>query len=78
MNVINHTKHMETKKKLKNIAKVEEFEKLLASRMITDEEKKILKMIYKERKSLSYIADILGYSESYVKKMHISILEKLF
>lgn len=73
-----HTNHIEARKRLRNICNVAEFEKLLASRMITDEEKKILKMIYKEGKPLAYIGDILGYSESYIKKMHKSILRRLF
>lgn len=69
--------HIEIKKRLRNITSVAEFEKLLNSRMITDTDKKILKMHYIDNKPLSYI-DMLGYSESYVKKRHRYILRRLF
>lgn len=70
--------HIEIRKRLRNITSVAEFEKLLNSRMITDTDKKILKMHYIDNKPLSYIGDMLGYSESYVKKRHRYILRRLF
>lgn len=70
--------HIEIRKRLRNITSVAEFEKLLNSRMITDIDKKILKMHYIDNKPLSYIGDMLGYSESYVKKRHRYILRRLF
>lgn len=70
--------HIEIRKRLRNITSVAEFEKLLNSRMITDIDKKILKMHYVDNKPLSYIGDMLGYSESYVKKRHRYILRRLF
>lgn len=70
--------HIEARKRLRGITSVTEFEKLLASRMITDVDKKILKMHYVEGKTLAYIGDILGYSESYIKKRHCFILRRLF
>ena len=73
-----HTNHMEIRKRLRSITSVAEFEKLLNSRMITDTDKKILKMYYIEGKPLAYIGDILGYSESYIKKRHCFILRRLF
>lgn len=70
--------HIEIRKRLRNITSVAEFEKLLNSRMITDTDKKILEMHYIDNKPLSYIGDMLGYSESYVKKRHRYILRRLF
>lgn len=70
--------HIEIRKRLRNITSVAEFEKLLNSRMITDIDKKILEMHYIDNKPLSYIGDMLGYSESYVKKRHRYILRRLF
>lgn len=72
------TKHIEIRKRLHGITSVAEFEKLLNSRMITDTDKNILRMIYIEDKPLAYIGDILGFSESYVKKRHRYILRRLF
>ena len=70
--------HIEIKKRLRRITGVGDFERLLNSRMITDTDKKILRMIYIEGKPLAYIGDILGFSESYVKKRHCYILRRLF
>lgn len=70
--------HIEIRKRLRNITSVIEFEKLLNSRMITDTDKKILKMHYIEDKTLSCIGDILGYSEDWIKKRHRYILRRLF
>lgn len=78
MNVSDRTEHIEIRKRLRGITSVAEFERLLNSRMITDIDKEILKMHYIEGKTLSYIGDMLGYSESYVKKRHRYILRRLF
>ena len=66
-----------TKKKLKRIGSVREFDELLERSMISEEEKSILCKIYKEQKSLSYIADELGMSIATVKRKHHRILIKL-
>lgn len=70
--------HIEIRKRLRGITSVAEFERLLNSRIITSEEKEILKMHYIEGKTLSYISDMLGYSESGIKKKHKSILRRIF
>lgn len=70
--------HIEMKKRLRRITSVGEFERLLDSRMITDTDKEILRMIYKEGKPLAYIGDILGFSENHIKKRHRYILKRLF
>ncbi|MFR2035877.1 MAG: sigma factor-like helix-turn-helix DNA-binding protein [Anaerobutyricum sp.] len=67
----------ETRKKLKGISSVDEFRSILERTMLSDEEKKILLMHYKDKKSLTYIADELGMSEVTVKRKHCKILMKL-
>lgn len=67
----------ETKNKLKNMESVNDFEELLNKLMASEEDKKILIMHYKDGKPLGYIADILGISESSVKKKHSKLLMKI-
>lgn len=65
------------RKKLKQIHSVRDFESLLEHTMLSDEEKQILRLHYKDQKSLSCIADELGLSEVTVKKKHRKILLKI-
>lgn len=67
----------ETRKKLKGISSVNEFRSILERTMLSDEEKQILILYYKEKKSLAYIADELGMSETTVKRKHRKMLMKL-
>ena len=67
----------ETRKKLKGISSVDEFRSILERTMLSDEEKQILILYYKEKKSLSYIADELGMSDTTVKRKHRKMLMKL-
>ena len=67
----------ETRKKLKGISSVDEFRRILERTMLSDEEKQILILYYKEKKSLAYIADELGMSETTVKRKHRKMLMKL-
>ena len=67
----------ETRKKLKGISSVYEFRSILERTMLSDEEKQILILYYKEKKSLAYIADELGMSETTVKREHRKMLMKL-
>lgn len=67
----------EVKERLRDIVTVSEFEELINNLMISEEEKQILRMIYKERKTISYIADTLGMTESNVRKKHSKILLKI-
>ena len=66
-----------TRKKLKQIHSVKDFENLIEQTMLSEEEKKILRMHYKEQQTLGYIADTLGMSEITIKKKHKKILLKL-
>lgn len=67
----------ETRKKLKGISSVDEFRRILERTMLSEEEKQILILYYKEKKSLAYIADELGMSETTVKRKHRKMLMKL-
>lgn len=69
--------HINTKKKIKSIYSVKTFEELLQSCVLTEEDKTIMRMIYLKGKSLSFIADELGFSESTIKRKHKTILSKL-
>lgn len=71
------SEHIKTRNKLKSIPRVSTFMELLNSCTLSDEDKEILKMHYVQNKNLSYIADVLGYSESTIKKKHKKILCKI-
>lgn len=66
-----------TRKKLKQIHSVKDFENLIEQTMLSEEEKKIIRMHYKEQQTLGFIADTLGMSEITIKKKHKKILLKL-
>lgn len=69
--------HIETRRKLKHIYDVKTFDDLLNQCVLTDEEKLITRMHYLQGKDLAYIGDILGYSESTIKRRHQKIIQKL-
>lgn len=69
--------HIKTRNKLKSIPRVSTFMELLNSCTLSEEDKEIIKLHYVKNKSLSYIADTLGYSESAIKKKHKKILSKI-
>lgn len=69
--------HVETRNKLKSIPRVSTLVELLDSCTLSEEDKTIIKMHYVQDKNLGYIADMLGYSESTIKKKHKKILCKL-
>lgn len=71
------TEHIKTKRYLRSIRTIAEFEKLLNTFVLSDEEKKILRMYYIDKKDLMYIGDILGYSGSGIQKKHVEILQKM-
>lgn len=66
-----------TRKRLKDIGSIEEFNDLLERTMLSTEEKQILILYYKEQKTLTYIADFLGMSEITVKRKHKKLLMKI-
>lgn len=66
-----------TRTKIRNIRTIAEFEDLINGVMITDEEREIMRLHYKENKTLSYIAYELGMSDATVKRKHKKILMKI-
>ena len=74
-------KNADTRKKLKQMSSVRDFESLFESlmeqTMLSEEEKKILWLHYKDQKTMAFIADELGMSEPTVKKKHSKLLMKI-
>ena len=68
---------IETRKKLKEIAKITQFDMLLNQSTLSDLDKEILRLHYLQEKDFRYIGDILGYAEITIKKRHIKALKKL-
>lgn len=71
------SKHIETRKKVKEIADISSFTSLINSTTLSDTDKSILRLHYIDHKDFRYIGDMLGYSESTIKKKHRKILAKL-
>lgn len=66
-----------TRRKLKEIETIDSFRELIDALNISDEEKTILELYYLKQKSITYIADALGMSESTVKRKHSKTLKKI-
>lgn len=71
------SKHIETRNKVKDIAEIQTFNDLLDACVLTDEDKELLRLHYLQEKDFRYIGDVLGYSESTIKKRHKKALQKL-
>jgi len=69
--------HLETRKKIRSIADIASFNKLLQQSTLSDTDKRILNLHYIQEKDFRFIGDMLGYSESTIKKRHKKILSKL-
>lgn len=65
------------RKGLKNIETIRDFEEVLSAIMLSEEEKEILRLHYRDNKTLAYIADTIGMSEANVKKIHRKMLLKI-
>ena len=70
-------KTAKAKCKLKSLYRVDDFNDLLDSLMLSEDERNILELKYRHNKTISYIADMLGMSESSVKKKHTRAMEKI-
>ena len=66
-----------TQHNLEEIPDIKTFEELIEQLTISEEDKTLMRLHYIENKNFSYIADVLGYSESWVKRKHLRILKKL-
>lgn len=71
------SEHIETRKKLKGIADISSFYSLIDSTVLSDTDKQILILHYIKGNDFRYIGDMLGYSESTIKKRHRKILAKI-
>lgn len=65
------------RKGLRNIETIQDFEEVLSTIMLSEEEKEILRLHYRDNKTLAYIADAIGMSEANVKKIHRKMLLKI-
>lgn len=71
------SEHIDTKHKIQGLQRYDDFYSLINSCIMSEEDRQILKMIYIEDKTLSFIGDTLGYSESTIKSRHRKLLKKL-
>ena len=71
------SKHIETRRKIMDIASVSSFNELLEAATLTDDDKRILKMHYLAGYDFRMIGDALGYSESTIKRRHKKALTKI-
>ena len=71
------SEQIETRKKIKGIADISSFYSLIDHTVLSDTDKQILVLHYLKEKDFRYIGDMLGYSESTIKKRHRKILAKL-
>lgn len=67
----------ETKRRLKNICSVEDLKDLLDRTLLTDEERLIIWKVYKEGKTLDFVADEIGLSRTSVARKHSRALHKI-
>lgn len=71
------TEHIITRNKVKGIASITTFNELLDASTLSEEDKEMLRLHYVEEKDFRYIGDMLGYSESTIKRRHKKALIKL-
>ena len=71
------TDHIKAKKRVQSISSIATFDALLEASTLCEDDKQILRMIYLQHKDLRYIGDILGFSETTIKRRHAKALSKL-
>lgn len=71
------SKHIETRRKVKEIADISSFESLLEKSTLSATDKSIVRLHYIEGKDFCYIGDMLGFSESTIKRRHKNALNKI-
>ena len=71
------SKHIETRRKLMAIADINEFLELLDRCILTEDDKKLMKMHYIDGKDFRFIGDSLGFSECWMKERHRKIVSKI-
>ena len=71
------SEHIDTRRKIQDISSVKTFEELLENCILTDEDKTLMRLHYINGKDFCFIGDLLGFSESTIKRRHKKILQKL-
>lgn len=71
------SQHIDTRRKLKDVSLIEEFEDLLSKCTLSEVDKEMLRLHYIEEKDFRYIGDALGYTERTIKARHKRALKKL-
>ena len=71
------SKHIETRKKVSEIADISSFYSLINRSTLSHTDKQILVLHYIDDKDFRYIGDMLGFSESTIKRRHKKALSKL-
>ena len=69
--------HIKARHKVKEIAEIKTFNQLLDACTLTDTDKELLRLHYLQEKDFRYIGDMLGFSESTIKRKHRKALQKL-
>ena len=71
------SEHIDNRRKLQGIASISTFKDILDQTILSDEEKHLIVLHYLENKDFRYIADMLGYSETTIKRKHKKALNKI-
>ena len=71
------SKHIETRRKIADIADISSFNDLINRTTLSPTDKQLLILHYIEHKDFRYIGDMLGYSESTIKRRHKKALLKI-
>lgn len=71
------TEHIETRRRLRDVSLVSDFNQLLDLCTLSEEDKTILRLHYIEDKDFRFVGDQLGYSERTIKARHKRALKKL-
>lgn len=71
------SQHIETRRKLRNVPLVAQFEDVLNLCTLDDLDKDILRLHYIHNKDFRYIGDKFGYAERTIKDRHKKALRKL-
>ena len=69
--------YRDIRRKMKNISSVNYFNTILNNTMLSEDEKTLFILHYKEQKTLCFIADKIGVSESTIKRMHKRVLKNI-
>ena len=71
------TQHLQTKKYLREIPRLSDFEAILEESTLSDIDKDILRLHYLKQKNFAYIGDALGFSEETIEERHKRALKKI-